>query len=378
MKTGNSLPPAIPLGTTDSRSQVHQIYVIRNELCVLEVVHASSKPTGKDILAAADRPAQADQVVLQVLKAGGIESISLGEPANLTLGTKFVLATGDRTFRFTIDGKPYEWPYAKVSGELLRELASTGTDQELDIHRHGAAAPVAANDLIDLSQTGVEQFVKVAKKKSWRLKVQGETLEYDVPKVKVSDAMSRAGFDPNKAWHIYLIVAGQPKQEVPLDYIVDLRMPGIEKIRLMQRNVDNGDGQTQALRRQFNVLKADKQFLEGLGLRWEAVVVGDSQWLIIHGFQLSEGYFPQTVQLALNIHKDYPAAQIDMFYVWPPVRLTSGREIPSTQVTSTLDGNVFQGWSRHRNEASKWDEHVDNVRTHMALVETCLAKELGE
>ncbi|MBA2960707.1 MULTISPECIES: E2/UBC family protein [Ramlibacter] len=216
------------------------------------------------------------------------------------------------------------------------------------------------------------------KKSTWKLKVQGETLEYDVPEVRVSDAMTRAGFDPKKAWHIYLIVKDQPKQEVPLDYVVDLRMPGIEKIRLMQRNVDNGDGQQQAQRRQFKVLKADEQFLDGMGLRWEAAVEGEAQWLVIHDYQLPAGYSPQTVQLALNIHKDYPAAQIDMFYFWPHVRLASGREIPSTQVTATVDGHVFQGWSRHRNEASKWDEYSDNIRTHMALVETCLAKELGE
>jgi len=216
------------------------------------------------------------------------------------------------------------------------------------------------------------------KEDTWKLKVQGETLEYDVPEVKVSDAMTRAGFDPKKAWHIYLIVKDQPKQEVSLDYIVDLRAPGIEKIRLMQRNVDNGDGQQKARRRQFQMLKVDEQFLDGMGLRWEAVVEGQAQWLVIHDYRLPAGYSPETVRLALNIHKDYPAAQIDMFYFWPHVRLSSGREIPSTQVTATVDGNVFQGWSRHRNEASKWDENSDNVRTHMALVETCLAKELGE
>ena len=208
--------------------------------------------------------------------------------------------------------------------------------------------------------------------------MQGETLEYDAPEVKVSDAMIRAGFDPNKAWHIYLIVKGQPKQEVASDYIVDLRTQGIEKIRLMQRNVDNGDGQYQAQRHQFKMLKIDEEFLNGTGLRWEAVVEGQARWLLIHDYQLPAGYSSQTVRLALNIHQDYPASQIDMFYFWPFVRLASGQEIPSTQVRATVDGNEFQGWSRHRNEASKWDEYSDNVRTHMALVETCLAKELGE
>ncbi|MGF6210380.1 multiubiquitin domain-containing protein [Comamonas sp. 4034] len=380
MNSNNHSPAAIPVGFVEALPQTHDIHVIRDELCVVEAAHAASfNPKGRDILAAASRPADADQIVLQVLKAGGLESISLDESADLTLGTKFVLATGDRTFRFTIDGMPYEWPYAKISGAMLRELAGGNADADLDILRRGAGVPVSLKELVDLTQAGVEQFIKVTKTKTWKLQVQGETLEYDVPEVKVSEAMTRAGFDPKKAWHIYLIVKNQPKQEVSLDYIVDLRKPGIEKIRLMQRNVDNGDGQHQTQRRQFKVLKVDEQFLDGMGLRWEAVVVdGQAQWLVIHDYLLPAGYAPQTVQLALNIPKDYPAAQIDMFYFWPHVCLVSGRAIPSTQVTATVDGNVFQGWSRHRNAASKWDENSDNVRTHMALIETCLSKELGE
>jgi hypothetical protein len=378
METGKHLTAAGPLGTNKTQEQSHDIYVIRDELCVLDVARAPSSPNGKDILAAAGRPSHADQIVLQVLKAGGLESISLDEPADLTLGSKFVLATGDRTFRFAIDGKHFEWPYRKISGEMLRELAGAKADEEMEIMRHGADVPVTPEQLIDLANAGVEQFVKVTKKKTWKLKVQGELLEYDVPEVKVSEAMIRAGFDPNKAWHIYLIVKGQPKEEVSLDYNVDLRKPGIEKIRLMQRNVDNGDGQLQAPRREFKVLKVDEQFLDGMGLRWEAVIEAQAQWLVIHDYHLPAGYSPQTVRLALNIHKDYPAAQIDMFYFSPHVRLSSGREIPSTQVAATVDGIAFQGWSRHRNEASRWDENSDNVRTHMALVETCLSKELGE
>ena len=51
-------------------------------------------------------------------------------------------------------------------------------------------------------------------------------LDYSTPEVRVGSAMERAGFDPKKAWHIYLMIKGQPKQEVSVDYIVDLRTPG--------------------------------------------------------------------------------------------------------------------------------------------------------
>ncbi len=45
---------------------------------------------------------------------------------------------------------------------------------------------------------------------------------------------------------------------------------------------------------------------------------------------------------------------------------------------AVIGGVEFQGWSRHRNAASAWDAEADNVRTHLALVESCVSKELGE
>jgi hypothetical protein len=363
-----------------SSVQAHAIFVIADEQCtVLQAATPSAHPTGADILAAAGRPATADQVVLQVLRSGGLESIRLDERANLAAGDKFVVAAADRTFRFTVDAKQFEWPHRFISGATVRDLAAVPAQYDLELVRGGAAAVVAAGDLIDLEDPGVERFVSVAHPhQGWKLKVQGVTLEYDHPEVKVADAMTQAGFDPTKAWHIYLIVHGQPKKEVSVDYIVDLRTPGIEKIRLMQRNVDNGEGQQPAARRVFKLLAADHQYLDGLALRWETVLEGERRWLLIHDYPLPGGYSQQKATLALDIPKDYPASQIDMFHFAPFVSRTNGVAIPSTQVRATIGGVEYQGWSRHRNATSAWDSAVDNVRTHLALVETCLAKELGE
>ena len=84
------------------------------------------------------------------------------------------------------------------------------------------------------------------------------------------------------------------------------------------------------------------------------------------------------VQLALEIVLDYPAAQIDMFYFLPFVSLANGQEVPSTQVRAVIKGATFQGWSRHRNGASAWDPNSDSVQTQLALIESCMTKELGE
>lgn len=225
--------------------------------------------------------------------------------------------------------------------------------------------------------TDIDTDAKAKAGDRWKLMVQGVVLEFNQPEVKVADAMAQAGFDPTKAWHIYLIVHGQ-KTEIAAEQVVDLRTPGIEKIRLMQRNVDNGEGQQPAPRRLFKLLAVDHVYLDDLGVRWETVFEGERRWLLMHDYPLPRGYAPGTTTLALDIPKDYPASQVDMFYFAPFVGRTNGVEIPSVQVRATIGGVEYQGWSRHRNAASAWDSAADNVRTHLALVESCLAKELGE
>lgn len=370
-----STPPSVAASLGTTHSNARDIHVIRDELCLVEAVSVPRHSfEGKDILAAAGRPADADQIVLQVLKAGGLETIRIHEQVNLALGTKFILATGDRLYRFGIGENSYEWPYRFITGQLIAELSAAADNQHIEIIRNGVATVVPPHERIDLAEYGVEKFVKVTK--VWKLKVHGVIQEWDKPEVKVADALARAGYDP-KSWDILLIVQGE-KTKVTPDYVVDLRTPGIEKIRLMQRTVINGDGQTPTVRRQFQLLADDESFLEDLGLRWEAVLEAGRRWLLIYDYQLPIGYVPSAVVLALDIHPDYPATQIDMFYFTPFVRRINGTEIPSTQVRAVIGGMEFQGWSRHRTETSKWDEHTDNVRSHMVLVDTCLAKELGE
>jgi Prokaryotic E2 family E/Multiubiquitin len=359
---------------------MHSSHILRiadENLNYRDVPVSQATPTGAQILTAAGVLDQQSAVLLQVLPSGDLESIRLSEVPKLTESVQFVLSESDRSFFFTVNDTRFEWPNRHISGATIRKLTNVPQEQELLQLREGYT-PVAVDnkDIVDLAKPGVERFI--AQPHIWKLRVQGVTLEFSVPVVKVADAMTMAGFDPTKAWHIYLLVAGQPKQEVNTEYLVDLRTPGIEKIRLMQRNVDNGEGQQPKLRREFELLAVDEVHLDATGLKWETVLCDKRRWLIVHDYQLMPGYTPATTKLALDIPKDYPSAQIDMFYFAPTVARCDGTTIPSIQVTATIDGITYQGWSRHRKETNKWDPHTDNVATHLVLVESCLAREFGE
>lgn len=344
----------------------------------------SFEPTGAEILLAAGRPINPNQVVLQILRTGGMEDVRLDERVDLSLGDKFVLGASDRLYRFTLNDAQFEWPYRQISVDMVLDLAGVDAQHSVELTRDGVKTVLAPGEMVDLSLPGIEQLK--TNRHTWLLIVGGVPLVYTTPLVEVADAMTRAGFDTSKAWHIYLIKHGQPKTPLELTSIVDLSAPGIEKIRLTPKNVGNGDVLQPALRRQFKLLATDYQHLDSLGLRWETVIQPEMQgsvmverrWLLLHDFPLPIGYAPRSVLMALEIPKDYPAAQVDMFYFAPFVSLACGAEIPSTQIRATIGGEIFQGWSRHRNAPHTWDQNVDNVRTHLALVEGCLLKELGE
>lgn len=355
----------------------HQIEVADETLTYRAVVIDDLTPTGAQLAKAAGFKPKQNAVVLQVLPNGELEDVRPGEVVDLrNADGRFVIVETDRDYLLMLDGQRYPWPCRIVSGAVLRKLGGVPPDQAL--YEEKADEPdrlIADQDLIDLDGRGVESFV--SRKPVWKLNVQGVTIESVSPNILVSDALTRAGFDATQSWHIFLKVQGQAKREVQVTDHVDLRTPGIEKLRLTPKEVNNGEA-LPAPRREFALLDADDAFLDGLGLRWETVEDAGRRWLLIHHYPVPAGYTVAWTLLALEIPPTYPGAQIDMFYTNPPLALASGRAIECTHISATVHDIAFNGWSRHRGPGSPWNPTADNVSTHLALVESALAKEVGE
>jgi hypothetical protein len=207
----------------------------------------------------------------------------------------------------------------------------------------------------------------------WKLNVQGVTIESQQPEIVVRHAIKQAGFNPDTPWIIVLKVAGEPKKEVDLSFVIDLRHKGIEKLRLTPRQINNGEMGTQR-RVEFALLPQDEDHLNHLGLRWETLVHAGRRWLIIRNYPLPQGYQSAVADIAIEVPVSYPGAQLDMFYCHPPLALQSGAAIPQTQHIETITGLPFQRWSRHR----QWDVARDTVATHLALIDESLLREVGQ
>lgn len=334
-------------------------------------------PTGAQLAIAAGFKLANDVSVLHVLANGELEDIRPTETVDLHREEgRFVIVESDRAYRLMIDGQRFDWPCRIVSGGLLRKLGQVPADRAIYFERQDQPdRPLGDHDLVDLNAAGVEAFV--SRKLVWKLNVQGVVLELFAPTIVVREALVLAGFNPDQGWQIFLKIAGQQKQLVELTTEIDLRTPGIEKLRLTPKDVNNGEAPP-APCRTFALLDVDETHLNRLGLRWEAIIEADRRWLLLHDYPLPAAYTAAHTKLALEVPPNYPGAQIYGFFAYPPLALSSGRAIESTQLRGVLHGVEYHGWSRNRGPAAPWNPATDNVVTQLALVDAALAKEAGE
>ncbi|WP_250462621.1 multiubiquitin domain-containing protein [Microbulbifer litoralis] len=210
--------------------------------------------------------------------------------------------------------------------------------------------------------------------KPWVLDVQGERFQWDKPEVTVREALERAGYDLGQSWILTLKVGGEPKRSVGLDDVINLTHPGLERLRVLKGQVNNGDAALP--RREFELLPKDHAYLDGLGFRWETVQQGRERWLLLRDYVLPAGYTQTSCTIAVSIPANYPAAKLDMFFCAPHLERVDKKAIDRTESRQAIDGVSFQRWSRH--PAAAWNADTDSIRTHMALVEESICREVEQ
>jgi len=166
----------------------------------------------------------------------------------------------------------------------------------------------------------------------------------------------------------------QPKLIQP-DEVVHLHAHQIERFTTMPK--DTTEGIEALCRRQdFRMPAADEGYLNRLGLLWESQRDGATRWLIIHDWKLPPGYNHEQTSLALLIPDNYSDSQIDMVYFNPPLARKDGRSIGALS-TQNIAGSVWQRWSRHRTAVNPWRPGIDDVASHLALVDEWLQREFS-
>lgn len=359
---------------TSEKSKGLFIEVAGTDLQFRPVSVADRSPTGRQILGYCDVSPREDYVVLQWLPEGDIEELRSDETINLDrqMAAKFIVAKADRLFRLYLNDRSLSWPERSISDGALRILGKIPATELLYVRREsGQDHPIDIGGSLSLADMGVETvYSRLAQ---WELNVQGVTVIFDTPDVLVREAMVKAGFNPDQGW-IIVLKSRDSKRQVTIEDMIDLRSPGIEKLRLTPREINNGE--LPASRRQFRLLPQDEEGLTVRGLRWETIVSSGRRWLLLQDVGLPEGYIVEKTCIAIEVPNGYPTAELDMFYCYPQLARRDGMVIPQTQVTESIEGQGFQRWSRHRGGIAPWRPGLDNVITHLALVEAALLREV--
>ena len=114
---------------------------------------------------------------------------------------------------------------------------------------------------------------------------------------------------------------------------------------------------------------------------WELISEAGRSYLIIRNFDIPDGYqwlpFPEelpgqqnTRKFMLIIPSSYPAASLDMFYLYPGIQKTNNQPI-NALLSVTLLNRQWQCWSRHY----PWQAGDDNVGTHISNMKEVLVQE---
>ena len=365
------------LGASNAHHPAHNagvsIQIFGLDLSDPKILHLQDQtPVGSQISSAAGFSSNQQASVVQ-WRSKSLEDIGPNESADLKQSVRFIVVESDGSSRFTFDGDRYDWPASSISVAALRKLAELPSEKRVFLERQSEPDKLLDEEaVINLGHEGVERFYSGLLK--WELNVQGVLLTLYQPTITVREALTKAGLNPDQGWQIFLKVQGQPKTQMSLESVVDLRTPGVEKLRVSPVDVGNGEV-SQAATRSFRLLDKDEKFLDENYPGWESIIEGGRQWLLLPDYQLPEGYTCSHVLMALEIPFNYPAMQIDMFYLLPAAVLQTGAEIPAADYRQDIRSLQFQRWSRHRGTGNQWSPAHDNVVSHLALVESALLKE---
>lgn len=119
--------------------------------------------TGSQILAAAGARPASDFLVFQVLRDGALEVVRPDETVDLRNGAaeQFLVFRSDRSFRFLLDERAFDWGASHITGGTIKRLAGVPAetvDVWLDV-AGGHDRLIDDNEMVDLANVGTERFV---------------------------------------------------------------------------------------------------------------------------------------------------------------------------------------------------------------------------
>lgn len=131
-------------------------------------------------------------------------------------------------------------------------------------------------------------------------------------------------------------------------------------------------------RRDFYLPDEDSQFLDNLGLVWEAIQDGNARGVVLYDFLMPVPFRPDALNMKFNIPLDYTGgAALDMFFTDQHVTRSDGKGIERLTESNVFDNKKWWQWSRHYPKNTKWRPGINSLATHISYVQHILNQEAG-
>lgn len=274
----------------------------------------------------------------------------------------------------------FDWTFQQTTGEPLAAGRAHPDKAQVRaaLEAAKAAAPTAevvveADVPVDI-EACAEHGHDTPRARRYRIRVDRQRFVVDRPALTGREILVLAGKNPPERFRLDQKLRGGQARKVGHDESVSFCAPGVERFMTVPLDQHEGAIAAPALRREVVLPEHDMEHLDARGISWETVVDGRRQWLLVHDWPLPEGYAADTVTLALMIPPGYPTVQFDMVYFHPAV-VRADRQPIGALSSLAIAGTVYQRWSRHRTSQNPWRPGLDDVSTHLALVEEWLEQE---
>lgn len=182
-------------------------------------------PTGRQILEAAEARPVEEYLVFQVLGSGLLEELRLDEITDLReRGVEhFLIFRSDRSFRFELDDRRYEWGAASVLGLVLKTLAG------VEPATHGVwlerkSEPdvlVYDTDSVELTGQGIERFRTAP---TFFVCIEDTNYPWPRDSITTEEIAGLGGWDPSEG--VIVVDEDQSERNLEPGEIVELR-PGL-------------------------------------------------------------------------------------------------------------------------------------------------------
>jgi Prokaryotic E2 family E/Multiubiquitin len=227
-------------------------------------------------------------------------------------------------------------------------------------------------EIVELEEHARTHAGEAPHAKHYAFRVDKQRVVVDHPEITGKEILASVGKTPEQ-FKLYQHKRGHQPIRIEPDEIVNLRAPGVERFTTMPKDTTEGR-ENVCLRQDFRLPEAEEAHLNSQQLQWEAVLDQGNRWLIIRKWKLPPGYNCTETDLALLIPANYSDSQIDMVYFSEHLARTDGVAIRNLS-DMVICGAKWQRWSRHRTPQNPWRPGIDDVGSHLGLVDDWLRRE---